>query len=83
MISLSAYVVILDDGNLYTSSSVHPLPSSPPDKPRYKHSRKTPLGSIRALLVPDGGESIRDFQGQVQGDSRKASMVGETDPWSC
>ena len=59
--TLSAYTVLLDDGSLYVSSSVHPVPSRDPPKPRHRHASKAPLGSVRAFLVPAGGESFGSF----------------------
>ena len=58
--TLSAYVVRLMDGKLYISSSVHPVPAVAAPKPRQRHSHKSPLGAIRALLTPDGGECHHD-----------------------
>ena len=53
--TLSAYVVLLQDGTLYVSSSVHPLPDKSTPAPRFRHTAKAPLGSIRVLLAPVGG----------------------------
>ena len=57
--SLSAYVVMLEDNTLYISSSVHPLPTDITPKPKFRHGHTQPLGSIRALLVSAGGESLK------------------------
>ena len=59
----SAYVARLADGRLYISSSAYPVAVSSPDEPKHRHSKTSPLGLMRVLMVPDGGGLGYGFQG--------------------
>ena len=90
-LTLGGYIVLLEDHSLYVSASVHPLPSEQPPpvapKPKFRHTSKAPLGSIRVLLVPAGGESpdvwknsdtkVVGFPGSQEDVETKALQAGQ------